>query len=313
MLNAGVGLQKQLETIRTSERDDHRKRQYTYILEQINQGKSLTQAFRKTQLVPVFDLPIIETGEKSGQLPRVCQILSKSYQRNADSEKKIRRGLNYPFFLFSASVFIPNFPKLFLGTITLPQYLFGCLSIIGGVVVVALIIYNFLMRSYFDLELAKLKHKVFTKIPLLYYIATRSAQERFCSSLAMMLHAGLPILEALSLAGQTSPDDQITMASRRIIAEIKSGKSLPRAFQGESVFNEDIQNSIVVGAESGNIPELLERSAEILKKNVDEAIDKITFVVPQVIYWIALLVVAANILGLYATNIMTLSNMLSGV
>jgi type IV pilus assembly protein PilC len=313
MLNAGVGLQKQLETIRTSERDDHRKRQYTYILEQINQGKSLTQAFRKTQLVPVFDLPIIETGEKSGQFPRVCQILSKSYQRNADSEKKIRRGLNYPFFLFSASVFIPNFPKLFLGTITLPQYLFGCLSIIGGVVVVALIIYNFLMRSYFDLELAKLKHKVFTKIPLLYYIATRSAQERFCSSLAMMLHAGLPILEALSLAGQTSPDDQITMASRRIIAEIKSGKSLPRAFQGESVFNEDIQNSIVVGAESGNIPELLERSAEILKKNVDEAIDKITFVVPQVIYWIALLVVAANILGLYATNIMTLSNMLSGV
>lgn len=313
MLNAGVGLQKQLETLRTSERDDFRKRQLTHIIAQVGQGKSLTSALKKTQLVPVFDIPIIETGEKSGQLPKVCKILSDSHKKMAESEKKIRRGLNYPFFLFSASVFIPNFPKLFLGTITLPQYLLGCFSIIGVVVVVALVIYNFLMRSYFDLALSKARHQIFIKLPLLNYIATRSSQEKFCSSLSMMLHAGLPILEALSLAGQTSADTQITMASRRIIAEIKAGRSLPRAFQGESVFNEDIQNSIVVGAESGSIPEMLERSAEILKKNVDEAIDKITFVVPQVIYWIALLVVAANILGLYATNIMTLSNMMSGV
>ena len=313
MLNAGVGLQKQIETMRNSERDDHRKRKYTYILEQIRQGKSLTQAFKQTQMIPVFDLPIIETGEKSGQLPRVCEILSKSYQLNADSEKKIRRGFNYPFFLFSASVFIPNFPKLFLGTITLPQYLFSCFSIIGVVVIIALIIYNFLMRSYFDIELAKLKFRIFTKIPLLYYVANRSAQERFCRSLSMMLHAGLPILEALSLAGQTSPDLQITLASRRIIAEIKSGKNLPQAFRSESIFNEDIQNSIMIGAESGNIPELLERSADILKKNVDEAIDKITFVLPQVIYWLALLVVAYNIISLYAGSVKTLSNMMSGV
>ena len=313
MLNAGVGLQKQIETMRTSERDDHRKRQYTHILDQIRQGKSLTQAFRNTQMIPVFDLPIIETGEKSGQLPRVCEILSKSYQLNADSEKKIRRGLNYPFFLFAASVFVPNFPKLFLGTITLPQYLLHCSIIIGGAVVVALVIYNFLMRSYFDLELAKLKYQIFTKIPLLQYIANRSAQERFCRSLSMMLHAGLPILEALSLAGQTSADGRMTLASRRIISEIKSGKSLPQAFSGESVFNDDIQNSIMIGAESGNIPELLERSADMLKKNVDEAIDKITFVLPQVIYWIALLAVAINIISLYAGSVATLSNMMSGV
>ena len=313
MLNAGVGLQKQIETMRTSERDDHRKRQYTHILDQIRQGKSLTQAFRKTQMIPVFDLPIIETGEKSGQLPRVCEILSKSYQLNADAEKKIRRGLNYPFFLFGASVFVPNFPKLFLGTITLPQYLFQCIGTIGIAVVIALVIYNFIMRSYFDLELAKLKYQIFIKIPLLHYIANRSAQERFCRSLAMMLYAGLPILEALSLAGQTSPDGQITLASRRIIAEIKSGKNLPQSFRGESVFNEDIQNSVMIGAESGNIPELLERSADALKKNVDEAIDKITFVLPQVIYWIALIGVAVNIISLYAGSVMTLTNMMSGV
>lgn len=313
MLNAGVGLEKQIDTLRTSERDDYRKRQLTHILDQIRQGKSLTHAFRKTQMIPVFDLPIIETGEKSGQLPRVCQILSKSYQLNADSEKKIRRGLNYPFFLFGASVFVPNFPKLFLGTMTLPQYLFQCIGTIGIAVVIALVIYNFIMRSYFDLELAKLKYKIFTKIPLLHYIANHSAQERFCRSLAMMLHSGLPILEALSLAGQTSPDGQITLASRRIIAEIKSGKNLAQAFRGESVFNEDIQNSVMIGAESGNIPEMLERSADMLKQNVDEAIDKITFVLPQVIYWIALLGVAINIISLYAGSVMTLSNMMSGI
>lgn len=313
MLNAGVGIQKQIETMRSSERDDHRKRQLTHILDQIRQGKSLTHAFKKTQLVPVFDLPLIETGEKSGQLPRVCEILSKGYQLNADSEKKIRRGLNYPFFLFAASVFVPNFPKLFLGTISLPQYLLTCFGTIGVAVVIALVIYNFLMRSYFDLELAKLKYNIFTKIPLLHYIANRSAQEKFCRSLAMMLHAGLPILEALSLAGQTSPDREITMASRRIIAEIKAGRDLPQSFRGESVFNDDIQNSIMIGAESGNIPELLERSADMLKKNVDEAIDKITFILPQVIYWIALLGVAINIISLYAGSVMTLSNMMSGV
>ncbi len=148
MLNAGVGLQKQLETLRQADRDDLRKKQYNYIIEQINRGRPLAQALRKTQLVPVFDIPILETGEKSGQLPKVCQILSKNYQKSAEAEKKIRKGLNYPFFLFSASVFIPKLPAVFLGTITGTQYLVQCISIIGGVFLLALFIYNLLMSSY---------------------------------------------------------------------------------------------------------------------------------------------------------------------
>ncbi len=313
MLDSGVGLIQFIEATQRAEKNSERKKIYTFILIELKKGRSLHSTLRRTDLLPVFDLPIIESGEKSGKLPYIFNILSQNYARSAQAEKKIKAGLTVPFLMFIVSLFVPKFPKLFLGQITLNEYLFTNFSIILFVLFIYFFLYKIFMRSYFDIALARQRHQIFLYLPFLRGITQKMALEKFAASLALMLDAGLPLLEALSLSGQTSPEYQINLACRRIIAEIKSSRSMTNAFQMESIFNDDIINSITMGSESGKLPTFLQRSAELLQVQITTSIEKVSKAIPVLIYWFVVLYVAWSILSLYISNIAMLSKTLSGI
>lgn len=310
MMSAGIGLIQHLETVRNTERNDSRRSQLTQIIEHLRRGHSLASALKLYPLLPVFDVPVIESGEKSGKLPHVLDILARNYSLSARAEKKIRDGLMLPLFTFSAAVFLPDFPRLFLGEITGTQYLLKNLTVVGIVIAIFFTIYHLFMRTYYDLELAKTRHKIFLYIPYLRGLTERMALEKFCSSLAIMLEAGLPLFDALNLAGKTSPEPKINLAAHRIIAEVKGGGNLPIAFKKESVFTDEVCNGISMGVESGKLPEFIGRSAQQIKIQIDGSIERISKALPVMIYWCAVLYAAWTILNIYIGNMVQLSIML---
>lgn len=312
MQSAGVGLVSFFQTIANSEKNPERKKQFQYLIENLKKGRPLAQTLRHTSLLPVYDIPLIESGEKSGTLTRVCDILAKNYQISADSVKSVRAGMTKPLFTFAAALFIPSFPDLFLEKITLRQYLTHSLGTLTVVVLIAIGLYRLFMASYFNIEAARLRHKILLHIPFVRTIAQRMVQEKFCSSLAIMLEAGLPLYDAISLAGQTSAEPEILSASQRIIRLSKAGTPLPKAFQMEAIFSDDIKNSITLGIESGKVPTFLERSAKNLKKDIDAGIDKITKAIPHIVYWAVVLYVAWTIIGFYIVRMATLNEAING-
>lgn len=312
MLEAGVGLIQFFESVQKSEKNSDRKKKYEYIVLELKKGHQLYATLKRIDLLPVFDLPIIESGEKSGKLPHVFHVLSKNYDLSARAEKNIKAGLATPFFMFVLALFVPKFPQLFTNQITLKQYLVGNFSVIIAVLLIYYLIYQTFMRSYYDIEIARTRHKLFLYFPFLRPLTQKMALEKFASSMALMLEAGLPILEALSLAGHTSPERDITLACRRIIAEIKSGRSMVVAFQVESVFNEDIVNSVSMGSESGKLPTFFQRSGELLKAQIVASIEKISKALPVIIYWFVVLYTAWTILQIYIDNMKALGQVLGG-
>ena len=310
MLNSGVGLIQSFESLSSGEKDEEKKAKLKYISQQIKQGKPLHAAFFSSKLVPVFDIPLIEAGEKSGTLTKIFDILSKNYNRAAEAEMNIRKGLTKPFWMFTIALFVPNFPKVFTGQISGPQYLATNGIILGIVLGSTVFGYKFFMKSYFDIELARTRHQILSSLPYFHGLAKLTAVEKFISSLSMMLDAGIPIFETIGLAGKTSADTEIFEAAKRITSALKTGKPLPASFRSESIFNSDIQNSILIGNESGKLPEMLDRSANKLKKQVSDSIEKMSKVVPQVIYWFVVLYIAVTIIGIYMTNLKELSKML---
>lgn len=309
MLNAGISITDHIETLQNGERDPHRRAQYAYILSQLHKGNSASSLLQKTALVPIYDIPLIEAGEKSGRLVQVFQMLSKYYQLSADTEKEIKRGLYYPLFIFSAALFLPKFAPLVLGEITVWAYLSQIFVI--EIIVLGTIVFLFHMhrKSYFDMRTAQMKLSLFSKIPILSSLAYQSALEKFCTSLSMMLESGVSLIDALRMAGQTSPDMKIQLAARRIAGEVKGAMSLPLAFSREPVFTQDIQNSITLGTKSGELPEFLNRSAMVLRDQVARSITMISKVVPQFIYYMAVGYVAWTIISLHLKNFRDLSRM----
>lgn len=310
MLNAGIQISEHLETLASSERDSHRRSQYNYILAQLKKGgSSISSLLQRTGLVPSYDIPLIEAGEKSGKLVQSFDMLSKYYQLSADTEKEIRSGLYYPLFLFSAVLLIPQLPAMILGEISVFQYLIRIALTLGITLGIAFYLFHLNRRSYFNENIARAKFSLFNRLPLLGNLVRGAALEKFCTSLAMMLESGVSLIESVRMAGQTSPSLEIQLAARRIAGEVKGGMSLPLAFSREPVFTQDIQNSITLGTKSGELPEFLSKTALRLRDEVARTITMLSKLIPQIVYFGVLGYAAWTIIGMHISNFRKLSNM----
>lgn len=312
MQSAGVGLVDFFQTISQSEKNEERKKQLRYLVENLKKGRPLASTLKQTGLLPVYDIPLIESGEKSGTLSRVCDILAKKYEQSAEALKHVISGLKKPLFTFAAALFIPPFPDLFTEKITLKQYLVRGFGTLGVVVIIFYVLYRLFMDSFFSLQAARLRHKILLHIPFVRSLAQKSVLETFCSSLAIMLEAGIPIFDAMVLAGQTSAEPEISDATQRIVKASKAGLPLPKAFQKEDIFTDDIKNSITLGNESGKLPMFLERTSKSLKKDVDLKFDNLMKAIPVIVYWLVVLYVLWVIVGFYIARMTTLDQIMSG-
>lgn len=309
-MHAGVSLISFFESLRATTKDSSQKNKITIILNQLRKGTALHESLRLSGFVPLFDLPIIEASEKSGKMVPITKMLSGRYDLSATTDKEIRSGLYLPFVLASATIFLPEFPRVFLGELTMKAYMLKNTTIMAGLATVIYLIREMFMRSYYDFSLARFKHSLFKKIPFLSTLMMNVAKENFCTALEIMLESGISIFDALKLAANTSADQEIAMASRRMIGQLKSGKTIPQAFMTESVFGTDLQRAIITGWESGELPATLRQQSEVLRKEISGAIAVLSKTVPMILYWISMLYAAGTIFNLHLGNMKTLMKML---
>lgn len=313
LYSAGISFNSMFSTLQVNEKNLIRKNQLKYIGSQVAAGKSLSDSLKRTGFVPVSDYAIIKAGEKSGTLNLIFENLASHYVQSAQAEKTIRSGMIKPFFILAAALFVPSFPDLFTEKITLTRYLtqsFGVLGVFAGL---AFFIHYTYMRSLYDLQMARTRHGVFKMIPVLHGLTKKMVLEKFISGLAMMLNSGLAITDALAEAGQCSADSEIAEASVRIRNRIQAGGSLPQSFQIENVFPAEIQNNILLGNESGKIPDFLKRSANTLKTEIRDTVEKISRALPVIIYWAVTIYVGWTIVGFQRARLKELDSVLLNI
>lgn len=91
----------------------------------------------------------------------------------------------------------------------------------------------------------------------------------FNQQLAALLHAGLPVLQAIQMLSQHSPNPKLKVVLRDVEARIKNGVALSDAFaaQGET-FPRIYTASILAGERSGSLDDVLKRYVEYTKSIV---------------------------------------------
>ncbi|AGH96605.1 type II secretion system F family protein [Pseudobdellovibrio exovorus] len=309
-LHAGISLISFFENLRATTKDSSQKSKISLILTQLRKGTTLHESLQLSGFVPLFDLPVLEAAERSGSMVSITKLLSARYDLSATTDKDIRSGLYLPFLLTSAAIFLPEFPRVFLGELTMKAYFIKNMAIVAGLATVIYFIRDLFMRSYYDFALARFKHNLFKKIPFLNSLIMNVAKENFCTSLEIMLESGIPIFDALRLAANTSADPDIASASHRMVGELKAGKTIPQAFLTESIFGVDLQRAIITGWESGELPATLRQQAEMLRKDIGRSIAVLSKTVPMILYWISMLYAAGTIFNLHLGNMKTLMQML---
>lgn len=253
----------------------------------LTQGTTLSNAFRANP--DVFNdlfISMIRMGESTGQLDTAFKQLIDHLELEKDTRKRIASATRYPIIVVSAIVIailvinfavIPAFAGVFakLGAdlpiptrilIFTSEFLLSTWPYLLGLIALG----GYAFYRWRQTEEGRLKwDRLILKFPLLGGVYERIALGRFARPFAMMLDAGVPLLQALNVASRTTGNRYIGQGIEGMVSGIERGESLLATASASGMFNSLILQMISVGEETGNVSDLLVDIADFYDQEVE--------------------------------------------
>jgi type IV pilus assembly protein PilC len=118
-----------------------------------------------------------------------------------------------------------------------------------------------------------------------------SACAQFCRTLGTLAQSGVPILSALQIVRNASPNRVISGAVQKLHDAVKEGESMSGTMGKTGAFPAVLTGMVQVGEETGALPEMLTRVAGTYEEEVDNAVEALTSLIePAMIVVLAVLV-----------------------
>lgn len=241
---------------------------------------------------PGLYVSLVEAGEVSGELDKICFRLADLYAKMLALKARIQSAMIYPaitLFVIVAViavilvVAVPMFKKLFeskgadlpLPTIILTQtsdFVINFWWAILGVGAVVTIWLNIMRKGpgkpFID--------RAILKIPFLGAVIRKVNISRFVRTLATVLSSGVSLTEALHSASATVDNVVIHSSFSKAKDSLMLGGSLARPLEQTGMFPLMVTRMIAIGEETGEMEKMLNKAADFLDLEVDASVDTMT-------------------------------------
>lgn len=270
-------------------------------LNDVRGGLPVSEALAKhPKLFPTVYTMTLRSGEASGQFPQVASRLADFQETEVTRRSQITSALVYPSILAGAAVGVIAFLMLFvvprlkpvfdsLGS-DLPAYTVALLKtadfLAGNGLMIALgaVATVFLYRAWTKTEQGALvRDRVFLKLPAIGPVVQKATISRYARVLGTLVFGGVPILEALDLAGLAAGNRVFLTSSRQVENDVREGKPIAAAMRDTGAFPPVLTNMVAVGEETGDLPKMLGRVSDSLDFEVDNAMRRLTSMVEPII------------------------------
>jgi type IV pilus assembly protein PilC len=169
------------------------------------------------------------------------------------------------------------------------------LVLLGAVVVIA-VIYNFIGRT----RKGRLAIDIFKlRMPLFGNLNRKTAISRFARTLGTLVTSGVPILQALNITRETAGNSAIARAIARVHDSVKEGESIVQPLEASKAFPPMVVSMIDVGEETGKLPEMLLKVADVYDDEVDNAVAALTSMLEPIMIVFLAVIVGTIVLALF--------------
>ena len=290
---AGIPLLDGLRDLREGTENPRFREILTSVLEDIEGGKTLSQALRGYPRVfdPVF-VSLIRAGELSGTLTEVFENLGATLKWQDELVSQTRRLLVYPSFVLVVVTGVMIFLLLYLVPqvtqllktmgMELPiqtRILIGLSNFTASwwpallfVPIVTAIGITFTVRTrpraryLFDYALLHL--------PLTGEILQKIIIARFANFFALMYRSGITILDAVKTSEGIVGNRVVADGLQRAGQQINSGESMSEAFQNLGMFPPLVIRMLRVGESTGALDTALMNVTYFYNRDVRDSVDK---------------------------------------
>jgi type IV pilus assembly protein PilC len=316
MLGAGVPLVASLKVIEAQASNKHLKDALYSIAEQIKKGNTFHHSLEAyPEIFNRMTLKMIEAGEYGGVLGETASQLASHFQREHDALEKLKTAMTYPTLVLIValiSVFlmliliIPTFAGILAGySKELPTITKVFFSISNLLVaywpMLLLVLFAFVIAFCYFCNTVKGKRILdlyLLRMPVWGQLQKGIIVARFCRTMGTLLDAGVPIIQSLDIAGQTTANSFYIDSLMKISEMLVAGKSLSKSLLTVDVFPEMVAHIVRIGEETAALDKLLIKLGDYYQKEVDMKINRLSNLFEPVLILVVGLIVAFVVIAM---------------
>jgi len=329
LIDAGLPLLRSLTVLAKQEKDLVLRTTIGQLAESVQGGSTFSDGLSvHPKIFNKLYVNMVKAGELGGVLELVLLRLAEFQEKAQRIKNKVVSAMFYPVIVLFIAIailafllvfIVPKFEAIFadmLGNKPLPdltRFVIGASHLIEhnilwivGAIVILVVGYNLLERTVKGLQFID---TVKLRAPLFGDLTRKSAISRFSRTLGTLVTSGVPILQALTITRETAGNVIIADAITKVHDAVKEGESIVAPLDASGVFPPMVISMIDVGEETGQLPEMLLKIAEVYDDEVDNAVQGLTSLLEPVMIVFLAVVVGTIVIALFLPLISIISNL----
>jgi len=332
LISAGLPLLRSLRTLSKQEKNQNLKKIMGTLAESVEGGTTFSEAL--SQHPKAFNklyVNMVKAGELGGVLEVVLTRLAEFAEKSQRIRGKVTSAMVYPAVVLTIAIgivtflmlfIVPKFEAIFqdmLGGRPLPaitqfimdlsRFIQANFLLLGGGLVVSVVAFRFLLRLP-AVESAVDRYKL--KLPLFGDLLTKTSVARFSRTLGTLVSSGVPILQALQITRDTAGNQRVSEAVENIHDAVKEGESMVAPMETSLIFPPMVVSMVQVGEETGQLPDMLTKVADVFEEEVDMAVAGLTSLLEPVMIVLLALVVGTIVVALFLPLITIIQDLTAG-
>lgn len=290
LIGAGLPIE---EALRATAEQTEKKRIQSMILEirsKVLEGHSLANSLNEfSYAFPALYRATVAAGEHAGHLDTVLNRLADYMENSQVNQQKIKLAAVYPIILCIVAVgivvglltyvvpdivevFVKNgqeLPALTQAMISASDFLQAHGFLMAFIIIALFITFKVSLRKP---HIKERYHLMLLHTPFFGKMIKGFNTSRFISTLAILNSSGVPLVEAMKIAGQVVENLIIQERLQIACQQVTEGGSLHNALQETKVFPPLMLHMIASGEASGELDSMLERTAKNQENDLQNTI-----------------------------------------
>jgi type IV pilus assembly protein PilC len=281
-------------------------------------GLLLSQAMaRHPKIFDRLYVSMVEAGEAAGILDTVLDRVAFQIEKATQLKRRVKGAMMYPtmvlvfatlvligLLMFLVPVFVRIFATLNGKLPTLTQYVVTASNFLRND---WYIIFPVVFASIYGLKRFKkteqgrqLWDRLKLKVPMkIGDVVLKVTMARFSRTLSTLVAAGVDIIKALEITGQTAGNWVIEHALSDVRAKVHQGVPIAQPLIENEIFPPMVSQMVKIGEETGELEKMLSKIADFYEDEVDAAIQTLTSIIEPLMMIMVGAMVGVIVISMY--------------
>jgi type IV pilus assembly protein PilC len=298
MIEAGMNVVTSLVILEQQTTDANLVDVIGALREDVEGGLLLSEAMaRHPKVFSRLYIAMVEAGEAAGVLDVVLDRVALQIEKSEAIRRRVKGAMTYPIvvlcfatlvligmLLFLVPIFVKIFDQLHGQLPTLTQYV---LMASNGLRHYWFIIFPLVGGSifgFFRWKKSSIGRPIWDRLRLHFPLKIgetilKITMARFSRTLSTLVAAGVDIIKALEITGQTSGNYVIEEALVEVRQRVRDGASIAQPLIENAAFPPMVSQMVRIGEETGELEHMLTKIADFYEEEVDAAVSSLTSII----------------------------------